>query len=61
MDASSFQWTSGANGMGLTDHSTCYLKACNCLVTFGGTSTGSATDVTDVGCNFIFILFLKII
>ncbi|KAI8374882.1 hypothetical protein BD560DRAFT_393489 [Blakeslea trispora] len=47
MDANSFQWSSGSNGLGLTDHSTCYLKACNCLVTFGGTSTGNPTDVTD--------------
>ncbi|OBZ80630.1 Rab9 effector protein with kelch motifs, partial [Choanephora cucurbitarum] len=47
MDANSFQWSSGSNGLGLADHSTCYLKACDCLVTFGGTSTGNPTDVTD--------------
>lgn len=48
MDVNSYQWTSGSNGLGLTDHTTCYLKSCNCLVTFGGTSTGTATEVTDV-------------
>ncbi|KAI8098312.1 uncharacterized protein B0P05DRAFT_567672 [Gilbertella persicaria] len=47
MDANSYQWSSGSNGLGLADHSTCYLKACNCLVTFGGTPTGNPTDVTD--------------
>ncbi|CAO3634844.1 unnamed protein product [Mucor fragilis] len=47
MDVNSFQWTTGSNGLGLTDHTTCYMKACNCLVTFGGTSTGNPTDVTD--------------
>ncbi|KAI8973181.1 hypothetical protein BDF20DRAFT_914666 [Mycotypha africana] len=47
MDANNFQWTPGANGLGLADHSTCFLKACNCLVTFGGTPTGNPTDVTD--------------
>ena len=54
MDVNSFQWTTGSNGLGLTDHTTCYMKACNCLVTFGGTSTGNPTDVTDV-LYFIFI------
>lgn len=48
MDANNFQWSSGSNGLGLSDHTTCYLKACNCLVTFGGTSTGNPIDVTAV-------------
>ncbi|CEP19264.1 hypothetical protein [Parasitella parasitica] len=47
MDVNSFQWTTGSNGLGLADHTTCYMKACNCLVIFGGTPTGSPTDVTD--------------
>jgi hypothetical protein len=56
MDANNFQWHSGSNGLGLSDHTTCYLKACNCLVTFGGTSTGSPIDVTDV--SSVIITFL---
>ncbi|KAG2235267.1 hypothetical protein INT48_004734 [Thamnidium elegans] len=47
IDTNSFQWSPGSNGLGLTDHSTCYLKKCNCLVTFGGTRTGNPNDVTD--------------
>ncbi|KAI8393378.1 uncharacterized protein BYT42DRAFT_640558 [Radiomyces spectabilis] len=46
MDANTFQWTTGSNGAGITDHSTCYLPACNCLVTFGGTATGNPNDAT---------------
>ncbi|KAI9323257.1 hypothetical protein BX666DRAFT_1884869 [Dichotomocladium elegans] len=41
LDGNSFGWTSGSNGAAITGHSTCYIKACNCLVVFGGTSTGS--------------------
>ncbi|KAF1807577.1 hypothetical protein FB192DRAFT_1442959 [Mucor lusitanicus] len=48
MDVNSFQWTTGSNGLGLTDHTTCFMKACNCLVTFGGTSTGSPTDAVNI-------------
>lgn len=48
IDTNSFQWSPGSNGLGITDHSTCYLKKCNCLVTFGGTLTGITTDVTNV-------------
>lgn len=48
IDTNSFQWSSGSNGLGLSDHSTCYLKKCNCLVTFGGTATGNPIEVTDV-------------
>ncbi|ORZ03092.1 hypothetical protein BCR43DRAFT_482733 [Syncephalastrum racemosum] len=43
VDANSFAWTSGSNGPAITGHTTCYLEACNCLVTFGGTSTGSGS------------------
>ncbi|KAI9021577.1 hypothetical protein CLU79DRAFT_753888 [Phycomyces nitens] len=46
MDASAYTWTTGSNGLGITDHSTCYIPACNCLVVFGGTPTGSASDAT---------------
>lgn len=48
IDTNSFQVSSGANGLGLSYHTTCYLKKCNCLVTFGGTTTGNPTEVTDV-------------
>lgn len=48
IDTNSFQWSPGSNGLGLTDHSTCYLKKCNCLVTFGGTRTGNPNEVTNV-------------
>lgn len=47
IDTNSFQVSSGANGLGLSYHTTCYLKKCNCLVTFGGTTTGNPTEVTD--------------
>ncbi|KAI8980409.1 hypothetical protein BDB01DRAFT_796314 [Pilobolus umbonatus] len=47
MDVNSFQWSSGANGLGLTDHSTCYLPKQNILITFGGTPTGNPLDVTN--------------
>ncbi|CAO3663638.1 unnamed protein product [Rhizopus stolonifer] len=47
LDASSFQVSSGSNGLGLTDHTTCYLKKMNSLITFGGSTTGSSTGVTD--------------
>ncbi|KAL0079811.1 hypothetical protein J3Q64DRAFT_1644915 [Phycomyces blakesleeanus] len=46
MDTSAYTWTTGSNGLGVTDHSTCYIPACNCLVVFGGTPTGSASDAT---------------
>ncbi|KAI7876851.1 hypothetical protein K492DRAFT_210105 [Lichtheimia hyalospora FSU 10163] len=44
LDANSFGWTSGSNGAAITGHSTCYIKSCNCLVVFGGTSTGNGAD-----------------
>ncbi|KAF7729033.1 CSN-associated deubiquitinating enzyme Ubp12 [Apophysomyces ossiformis] len=47
MDANAFTWTSGSNGVGVTDHATCYVPACNCLISFGGTPTGSASDATN--------------
>ncbi|KAI9267832.1 hypothetical protein BY458DRAFT_511507 [Sporodiniella umbellata] len=47
LDASSFQMSPGSNGLGLTDHTTCYLKKINSLITFGGSTTGSSTGVTD--------------
>ncbi|KAI9470816.1 MAG: hypothetical protein EXX96DRAFT_491214 [Benjaminiella poitrasii] len=47
MDANTYQWTTGANGLGLADHTTCYMKICDCLITFGGTPTGNPTEVTD--------------
>ncbi|KAI9024968.1 hypothetical protein CLU79DRAFT_844795 [Phycomyces nitens] len=46
LDANSFQWTTGSNGPAVADHSMCYVPSCNCLVVFGGTSTGSPTDAT---------------
>jgi hypothetical protein len=49
IDTNSFAISPGSNGLGLADHTTCYLKKCNCLVTFGGTPTGNPTDVTNVG------------
>lgn len=55
LDASSFQVSTGSNGIGLTDHTTCYLKKLNSLITFGGSTTGSSTGVTDVTIAF----FLK--
>lgn len=48
IDTNNFQFSPGSNGLGLTDHTTCYLKKCNCLVTFGGTTTGNPTEVTNV-------------
>lgn len=53
LDASSFQVSSGSNGLGLTDHTTCYLKKMNSLITFGGSTTGSSTGVTDVTISFL--------
>ncbi|EIE80862.1 hypothetical protein RO3G_05567 [Rhizopus delemar RA 99-880] len=47
LDAGSFQVSTGSNGIGLTDHTTCYLKKLNSLITFGGSTTGSSTGVTD--------------
>ncbi|ORX61479.1 hypothetical protein DM01DRAFT_1380369 [Hesseltinella vesiculosa] len=44
LDANSYSWSSGSNGPAITDHSTCYLASCNCLVTFGGTETGNPAD-----------------
>ncbi|KAI8084673.1 kinase-like domain-containing protein, partial [Halteromyces radiatus] len=41
LDANSFLWSSGSNGPAVTDHSTCYIPSCNCLVTFGGSQTGN--------------------
>ncbi|CAO3584164.1 unnamed protein product [Absidia cylindrospora] len=46
LDANSFLWSSGSNGPAITDHSTCYIPSCNCLVTFGGTETGNADQAT---------------
>ncbi|KAI8388591.1 uncharacterized protein BYT42DRAFT_560615 [Radiomyces spectabilis] len=46
MDTNSFGWSPGANGVGVTDHAMCYIKSCNCLISFGGTPTGSPNDVT---------------
>ncbi|KAI8344748.1 hypothetical protein BC941DRAFT_15942 [Chlamydoabsidia padenii] len=43
LDANSFMWSPGSNGPAITDHSTCYIPSCNCLVTFGGTETGDAS------------------
>ncbi|CAO3597623.1 unnamed protein product [Absidia cylindrospora] len=44
LDANSFLWSSGSNGPAVTDHSTCYISSCNCLVTFGGTQTGNVAQ-----------------
>lgn len=60
MDVNSFQWTTGSNGLGLADHTTCYMKACNCMVTFGGTPTGNPIDVTDVLYFSLFIYEKKL-
>ncbi|KAL0088268.1 hypothetical protein F4703DRAFT_1771652 [Phycomyces blakesleeanus] len=46
LDANAFQWTTGSNGPAVADHSMCYVPSCNCLVVFGGTSTGSPADAT---------------
>ncbi|CAO3630560.1 unnamed protein product [Cunninghamella blakesleeana] len=46
LDANSFSWGSGSNGPAITDHSTCYVKSCNCLITFGGTQTGDPGQTT---------------
>lgn len=48
LDANSFGWTSGSNGAAIMGHSTCYIKSCNCLVVFGGTSTGNGADANAV-------------
>lgn len=55
IDTNSFSISPGSNGLGLTGHTTCYLKKCNCLVTFGGTQTGNPTDVTAVSLFFVTI------
>ncbi|SAM08725.1 hypothetical protein [Absidia glauca] len=44
LDANSFLWSSGSNGPAVTDHSTCYIPSCNCLVSFGGTQTGDPSQ-----------------
>lgn len=44
LDADSFLWSPGSNGPAVTDHSTCYIPSCNCLVTFGGTETGDPSQ-----------------
>ncbi|KAG0173633.1 hypothetical protein DFQ28_011126 [Apophysomyces sp. BC1034] len=46
LDANSFAWSTGSNGAAVADHTTCYIQSCNCLVTFGGTSTGNPGDAT---------------
>ncbi|KAF7729473.1 hypothetical protein EC973_004453 [Apophysomyces ossiformis] len=46
LDANSFSWSTGSNGAAVADHTTCYIPSCNCLVTFGGTSTGNPGDAT---------------
>lgn len=56
MDVNSYQWTSGSNGLGVAEHATCYLKSCNCLITFGGTSTGNPTDVTAVSALITLLI-----
>lgn len=48
IDASSFQVSTGSNGLGLTDHTMCYIKKMNSLITFGGSTTGNPADVSDV-------------
>ncbi|CEG70273.1 hypothetical protein RMATCC62417_06202 [Rhizopus microsporus] len=47
IDASSFQVSTGSNGLGLTDHTMCYIKKMNSLITFGGSTTGNPADVSD--------------
>ncbi|KAI8341666.1 hypothetical protein BC941DRAFT_509768 [Chlamydoabsidia padenii] len=44
LDANSFLWSSGSNGPAVTDHSTCYIPSCNCLIAFGGTQTGDPSQ-----------------
>ncbi|KAI8073231.1 hypothetical protein BC940DRAFT_290850 [Gongronella butleri] len=46
LDANSYAWSSGSNGPAITDHSTCFISSCNCLVTFGGTQTGNPADAS---------------
>ncbi|CAO3672403.1 unnamed protein product [Umbelopsis ramanniana] len=45
MDANSFSWSNAPNGPALTEHASCYLPKCDCIVTFGGSSTGVANEV----------------
>lgn len=45
LDANSFTWSQQPNGPALTDHASCYLPKCDCIVTFGGSSTGNANEV----------------
>jgi hypothetical protein len=45
MDANSFTWMNMPNGPALTEHASCYLPKCDCIVTFGGSSTGIANEV----------------
>ncbi|KAI8146290.1 hypothetical protein BJV82DRAFT_601235 [Fennellomyces sp. T-0311] len=45
LDANSFAWGQGSNGIGLTGHSSCYVQSCNCIIVFGGTTTGSAGNI----------------
>ncbi|ORY95619.1 hypothetical protein BCR43DRAFT_493292 [Syncephalastrum racemosum] len=44
LDANAYAWTSGSNGAGVTDHAMCYVPKCNCVISFGGTPTGSAAN-----------------
>ena len=48
MDANAYAWTSASNGLGVTDHAMCYVRRCNCLISFGGTTTGSRADPIQV-------------
>lgn len=45
MDANSFSWSNAPNGPALTEHASCYLPKCDCIITFGGSSTGIANEV----------------
>jgi N-acetylneuraminic acid mutarotase len=47
MDTNSFETTPLANGMGLMEHSTCYLPSTNALILFGGSQTGASSDATN--------------
>lgn len=48
LDANAYAWTSGSNGAGVTDHAMCYVPKCNCVISFGGTPTGSAANTFQV-------------
>ncbi|KAI7885355.1 kinase-like protein [Lichtheimia hyalospora FSU 10163] len=49
MDANAYTWAPASNGMQVTDHAMCYIPHCNCIISYGGSTTGSKSNpVSDV-------------